>query len=132
MGGAPNVPECFAGLKDDPRVFHSSHYLRELAKQDVPKRIAVIGAGQSAAEIFLDLHGREGIQVELISRAWAFKPSDDSPFVNEIFNPEYTDYVFNNPTGQREALLQEYKSTNYSAPDLALIQEIYDVFYQQK
>ena len=132
VGGAPNVPECFAGLKGDPRVFHSSHYLRELAKQDAPKRIAVIGAGQSAAEIFLDLHGREGIQVDLISRAWAFKPSDDSPFVNEIFNPEYTDYVFNNPTGQREALLQEYKSTNYSAPDLALIQEIYDVFYQQK
>lgn len=132
VGGASNVPECFAKLKNDPRVFHSSHYLRELANQASPKRIAVIGAGQSAAEIFLDLHGREGIQVDLISRAWAFKPSDDSPFVNEIFNPEYTDYVFNNPTGQREALLQEYKSTNYSAPDLALIQEIYDVFYQQK
>lgn len=132
VGGAANIPPCFAGLKNDPRVFHSSHYLRELERQVSPKRIAVIGAGQSAAEIFLDLHGREGTQVDLISRAWAFKPSDDSPFVNEIFNPEYTDYVFNNPTGQREALLHEYKSTNYSAPDLALIQQIYDVFYQQK
>ena len=41
--------------------------------------------------IFRDLHRREDIQVDLISRAWTFKPSDDSPFVNEIFNPEYTD-----------------------------------------
>ncbi|MCK0746450.1 lysine N(6)-hydroxylase/L-ornithine N(5)-oxygenase family protein [Chromohalobacter nigrandesensis] len=132
VGGAPNVPDCFADLASDPRVFHSSHYLRDLKRQNDPRRIAVIGAGQSAAEIFLDLHGREGIQADLITRAWAFKPSDDSPFVNEIFNPEYTDYVFNNPTGQREALMEEYKSTNYSAPDLDLIQQIYDVFYQQK
>ncbi|MFM9272162.1 lysine N(6)-hydroxylase/L-ornithine N(5)-oxygenase family protein [Halomonas elongata] len=132
VGGAPNIPSCFTGLKPDPRVFHSSHYLKELARQDSPKKIAVVGAGQSAAEIFLDLHGRAGTEVDLITRAWAFKPSDDSPFVNEIFNPEYTDYVFNNPTGQRQALMQEYKSTNYSAPDLNLIQQIYDVFYQQK
>lgn len=132
VGGAPNVPPCFAGLNDDPRVFHSSHYLKELTRQKSPRRIAVVGAGQSAAEIFLDLHNRPGIEADLITRAWAFKPSDDSPFVNEIFNPEYTDYVFNNPTGQRQALMQEYKSTNYSAPDLALIEQIYNVFYQQK
>ncbi|MFG6175964.1 lysine N(6)-hydroxylase/L-ornithine N(5)-oxygenase family protein [Halomonas sp. THAF12] len=132
VGGAPNVPTCFTDLRDDTRVFHSSHYLRDLARQDSPRRIAVIGAGQSAAEIFLDLHNRPGTEVDLITRTWAFKPSDDSPFVNEIFNPEYTDYVFNNPTGQRQALLEEYKSTNYSAPDLDLIQQIYDVFYQQK
>ncbi len=132
VGGAPNIPSCFADLSSDHRVFHSSHFLTELAGQNEPRRIAVIGAGQSAAEVFLDLHNRPGTEVDLITRTWAFKPSDDSPFVNEIFNPEYTDHVFNNSTGQREALLQEYKSTNYSAPDLDLIQKIYDVFYQQK
>jgi L-ornithine N5-oxygenase len=30
-------------------------------------------------------------------RARSIKPSDDSPFVNEIFNTDFTDYVFNSP-----------------------------------
>ncbi|KAF0809369.1 L-lysine 6-monooxygenase [Alcanivorax sp. S71-1-4] len=132
VGGAPNIPPSFAGLNDDARVFHSSRYLSELGRQRAPRRLAVIGAGQSAAEIFLDLAQRDGTEVDLITRCWAFKPSDDSPFVNEIFNPEYTDYVFNNATGQRAALLEEYMNTNYAAPDLELIQQIFEVFYRQK
>src|SRR5690606_9673296 len=50
IGGAPNIPECFQPLQDDSRVFHSSRYLSTIAKLDNAQRIAVIGAGQSAAE----------------------------------------------------------------------------------
>lgn len=132
VGGKGNIPKEFAGLEGDDRVFHSSTYLTSIKKLNNPQRVAVIGAGQSSAEIFMDLHDSSDAQVDLITRSWAFKPSDDSPFANEIFNPEYTDYVFNNSTGRRNDLLKEYRSTNYAAPDLEVIENIYNVFYQQK
>jgi lysine/ornithine N-monooxygenase len=134
VGGAPNVPERFRPFREHGRVFHSSGYLGRITRvlgEGQIRKVAVIGAGQSAAEIFLDLHAR-GIDVDLITRSRSIKPSDDSPFVNEIFNPEYTDYVFQKPDGERAAMLEEFMNTNYAAPDLALIEQIYNVFYRQK
>lgn len=133
VGGMPNVPACFAHLRHDGRVFHSSNYLQEIARHPKAQRIAVVGAGQSASEIFMDLHGRpNGPQVDLIMRARSIKPSDDSPFVNEIFNADFIDFVYSRPDQERAALLDEFWHTNYAAPDLALIEKIFDVFYQQR
>ncbi|MDN5880960.1 MAG: lysine N(6)-hydroxylase/L-ornithine N(5)-oxygenase family protein [Nitrosospira sp.] len=131
-GGAPSIPECFQPLKDDSRIFHSNSYLREIARHEHAKRIAVVGAGQSAAEVFMDLNNRPGPQVDLIMRARAIKPSDDSPFVNEIFNADVTDFVFSRSDQDRAELLDEFWHTNYAAPDLVLIEQIFNVFYQQK
>ncbi|WP_085316152.1 lysine N(6)-hydroxylase/L-ornithine N(5)-oxygenase family protein [Derxia lacustris] len=133
VGGLPNVPEQFRALRDDPRVFHSSGYLDAIGRHPEARRIAVIGAGQSAAEIFRDLNGRPGApRVDLVMRARSIKPSDDSPFVNEIFNADFTDYVYSRSPGERAALLDEFWHTNYAAPDLELVQSLFDVFYQQK
>ena len=65
-------------------------------------------------------------------RARAIKPSDDSPFVNEIFNADFTDFVFSRSDEDRVALLDEFWHTNYAAPDLVLIEQIFNVFYQQR
>lgn len=133
IGGQPRIPDCFLPLKGDARVFHSHHYLRKIKEHSHAKRIAVVGAGQSASEIFLDLHQRfDAANVDLIMRARSIKPSDDSPFVNEIFNTDFTDYVFNSPEQERGRILGEFWHTNYAAPDLMLIKQIYNVFYQQK
>jgi lysine N6-hydroxylase/L-ornithine N5-oxygenase len=133
VGGRPSIPECFWPLKDDSRIFHSNSYLREIASHENAKRIAVVGAGQSAAELFMDLHNRPGApHVDLIMRARAIKPSDDSPFVNEIFNADFTDFVFSRAGQDRVALLDEFWHTNYAAPDLVLIEQIFNVFYQQR
>jgi L-ornithine N5-oxygenase len=70
--------------------------------------------------------------VDLIMRARSIKPSDDSPFVNEIFNTDFTDYVFNSPEQERSKILDEFWHTNYAAPDLILIEQIFNVLYQQK
>lgn len=68
-----------------------------------PMRIAVIGGGQSAAEAFIDLNDSyPSVQVDMITRAAVLKPADDSPFVNAIFSPEYTELVFNEPEQERE------------------------------
>lgn len=67
-----------------------------------PLKVAVIGGGQSAAEVVIDLRSKlqdvlpllpneDGNparhEVELIISRGSLKPSDDSPFSNEIFNP---------------------------------------------
>lgn len=133
VGGVPSIPDCFRSFKDDPRVFHSNSYLEEIARHAGAKKIAIVGAGQSAAEIFMDLHGRPTApQVDLIMRARSIKPSDDSPFVNEIFNADFTDYIFGRSDRERAELLEEFWHTNYAAPDLELIEQIFNVFYQQK
>ena len=133
IGGTPSIPEYFAPFRNDPRVFHSSAYLREIAQHGNAKKIAVLGAGQSASEIFMDLHNHAGApHVDLIMRARAIKPSDDSPFVNEIFNSDFTDFVFSRSNQDRTALLDEFWHTNYAAPDLVLIEQIFNVFYQQR
>lgn len=133
IGGMPNIPETFRSLRDDPRVFHSSTYLRDIARLDNPKKIAIVGAGQSAAEIFVDLQGRaHAPQVDLVMRARSLRPADDSPFVNEVFNVEFTDYMYSRPDDERAALIDEFGHTNYAVADLDLIQQIYRMFYEQK
>jgi L-ornithine N5-oxygenase len=136
-GGTPRIPEAFVHLRDDARVFHHARYLECMAQQRCtrhePMRIAVIGGGQSAAEAFIDLNDSfPSVQVDMILRAAVLKPADDSPFVNEIFAPNYTDLVFNEPESEREKLIQEYHNTNYSVVDLDLIERIYGIFYRQK
>ena len=69
--------------------------LNGLPCRDKPVKIAVIGSGQSAAECLLDIHKRleaapapcGSHEVHMIIRKGSLKPSDYSPFVNEIFDP---------------------------------------------
>ncbi len=136
-GGSPKIPEIFAPLRNDLRVFHHSRYLSGLGglpcSQGLPMRIAVIGSGQSAAEAFIDLNDSfPSVKVEMILRGSALKPADDSSFVNEIFAPEYTDLVFQQSPADREKLIREYHNTNYSVVDPELIDRIYGVLYRQK
>ncbi len=136
-GGSPKIPEIFNAYKDDGRVFHHSRYLTGMNKlacsQGKPMRVAIIGSGQSAAEAFIDLNDSfPSVKAEMILRSSALKPADDSPFVNEIFAPDYTDLVFQQAPADREKLIGEYHNTNYSVVDPELIERIYGVLYRQK
>ncbi|NYI02651.1 lysine N(6)-hydroxylase/L-ornithine N(5)-oxygenase family protein [Cupriavidus plantarum] len=134
VGGEPLVPEAFEGQRD-ARIVHSSRYLEHLAANPglQPRRIAVIGGGQSAAEVYMDLIQRFGdASVSLIMRGGALKPSDDSPFVNEIFNPGFTDYIYWQPDERRRRMLDEFRNTNYSVVDVDLIERIYHMLYLQR
>lgn len=136
-GGRPNVPAVFAGLAEDARVFHSSRYLGTVGALALPDRretrIAVVGAGQSAAEVFVDLAGRfDHAQVDLVTRSLALKPSDDTPFVNEIFNTGFTDLIYRQDPAWRGEFLREFHATNYAVVDGDLIEQVFGLLYQQK
>ncbi len=97
VGGQPRLPKALA--HNHTRVFHSSCYARAISTllkeiDDCPLQldgngyilrprtlhIAVIGNGQSAAEIFHDLHSRcPHVQSSMLIKGAALRPSDDSP-----------------------------------------------------
>lgn len=81
-GGQASIPKALPARH--PRVIHSSQYAqlvpKILADKGAPHRVAVIGAGQSAAEIFNNVQGLyPNSKTHLIMRSEFLKPSDDSP-----------------------------------------------------
>lgn len=134
VGGKANKPPMFQ--KPHSHVLHTSEYQvrigSALPDAERPYSIAVVGSGQSAAEVFNDLHARyPNASTRLIMRDTAMRPSDDSPFVNEIFNPEAVDSFYHQPDGIRSETLKKNKATNYSVVRLELLEHIYESLYMQ-
>lgn len=81
-GGRPNLPAPFPS--NHPKVIHSSKFQyisKQLLKDHAaPYNIAVVGNGQSAAEIFDFLHANyPNCRTRLLIKGGALRPSDDSP-----------------------------------------------------
>ncbi|MEH2532314.1 L-ornithine N5-oxygenase [Bradyrhizobium sp. AZCC 1588] len=136
VGGRPYIPQVFAEIADDPRLLHSSRYLdtvEDIGLGGKAARVAVVGGGQSATEVTVDLRGRfPDARIDLIFRGHALKPSDSSPFVNEIFNPDYTDFIYAQPAERRDAIVRNFRNTNYAVVDSDLLDQLYRLLYQQR
>ncbi|KAI0391843.1 L-lysine 6-monooxygenase (NADPH-requiring)-domain-containing protein [Xylariaceae sp. FL0594] len=135
VGGQPSIPKCLPS--NHPRVVHSSQYAhlipKILSQREAPYRVAVVGAGQSAAEIFNNIQTLyPNSQTALIMRSEFLKPSDDSPFVNSVFNPSYVDELYSRPAEQRRSLLSDARGTNYGVVRLELIERLYERMYDQR
>jgi L-ornithine N5-monooxygenase len=81
-GGQANIPAPFP--QNHPKVIHSSQFNKMvktvLPEREAPYKVAVVGAGQSAAEIFNYLHQYyPNSRTRLLIRGSALRPSDDSP-----------------------------------------------------
>jgi L-ornithine N5-oxygenase len=155
------VPSAVSMISPHHKIIHSSIYstsihsiLSSIASSrsatvelsHCPVKVAVIGGGQSAAEVVIDLrsrlqdvlpslHNEDGNpvrhEIDLIIGGGSLKPSDDSPFSNETFDPTCacvdvqlpnfrlslspaTDMFFNLRTkAARDMMLREFKLTNY-------------------
>ena len=80
VGGKPSIPAPLADLVSESRIVHSSSYATIAPKFKNARNVAVIGGGQSGAEIFNNLIGRDSkSNVLLYAGAKTLKPSDDSP-----------------------------------------------------
>lgn len=139
-GGDPAIPSPFAPLVDDARLIHSSWYLPGITgalgqpRLDGPQpRILVVGGGQSAVEIATDLGERyPRALIDLAIRGPALKPADDSPFVNEIFDPAAVDRIHDAPAPVRAELIAAHRATNYAVVDADLLQAFYATLYEQE
>ena len=128
-GKLPRIDERWRGLLGD-RVFHSSELL--LRDLDLAgKRVAVIGGGQSGAEVFHHLISRPGdLPEELlwISQRSTFLPLDDSPFVNEWFFPQYSDHFYGLSPARRDELLRG-QALSSDGISTGLLERIYQRLY---
>lgn len=91
-GKAPRLP-AFADTFHGSRCLHSAE-IADVRRKFSGRRVAVVGGGQSGADIFLNaLRGHWGRPQELlwISRRRNFEPLDETAFSNEYFTPDYTE-----------------------------------------
>ncbi|GAA2730087.1 lysine N(6)-hydroxylase/L-ornithine N(5)-oxygenase family protein [Actinocorallia aurantiaca] len=129
-GLEPVVPE---GVETGGRVWHSHELLRRLPELDSPRRLLVLGAGQSGAEVVDHLHQRyPGAEVCAVFAKYGYTPADDSSFANRIFDPQAVDEFHHAPEDVKRMLLDYHGSTNYSVVDMELIDELYRRVYQEK
>lgn len=138
-GGAARIPRELS--RDELRgiVLHSSTFIAKADEivaaavekcresKQRPVQIAIVGGGQSSAEIFLSLRKRINVALEqygiepsvrprldLLIRRGALRPSDDSPFSNEVFDPGMSQAVYRVDEPGRSKVMKEARNTNYS------------------
>ncbi|REF00052.1 lysine N(6)-hydroxylase/L-ornithine N(5)-oxygenase family protein [Thermomonospora umbrina] len=129
-GLEPVLPK---GVVSTDRVWHSSELLHRTPGLRDPRRLLVVGAGQSAAETTDHLH-RTFPTAEICSifTKYGYTPADDSSFANRIFDPAAVDHFYAAPEDVKRMLLDYHHSTNYSVVDLDLIDELYRRSYQEQ
>ncbi|WP_017541162.1 lysine N(6)-hydroxylase/L-ornithine N(5)-oxygenase family protein [Nocardiopsis halophila] len=132
-GLEPRMPE---GVPMGERVWHNEyllHRLEALGEGAAPASFAVVGAGQSAAEVADHLYRRfPGAQVHAVFSRYGYSPSDDSPFANRIFDPEAVEAFYTSPEAVKDDILGYHRNTNYSVVDPDLIDALYRASYQDR
>lgn len=130
-GLAGVVPQ---GIETGQRILHCHNLVNHFATNP-PKahnHFTVVGGGQSAAEtVRYLLSDVPHSKVTASIAQFGYVPADDTPFVNEIFNPEHVDTFFSANNKNCEAVLKKHAATNYAAVDAPLIEELYRYKYDQ-
>ncbi|MGC4853360.1 lysine N(6)-hydroxylase/L-ornithine N(5)-oxygenase family protein [Micromonospora sp. DT4] len=131
-GLRPVLPD---GVTESDRIWHSSGLLTRVADFDPgePYRFAVLGAGQSAAEVVAYLHGHFAkAEVHAVLGRYGYSPSDDSPFANRVFDPAAVDEYFGAPEPVKRRFFDYHANTNYSVVDMDLLNDLYGRLYREE
>jgi len=128
-------PQLPPGVGRSARQIHNHRFLHDL--EQLPSRhhnrFVVVGAGQSAAEVAAYLHDASpSIEVHGVFAKYGYSPADDSPFANRVFDPDAVDDFYCADPGVRRQLINYHRSTNYSAVDLPLIEDLYAREYAER
>jgi L-ornithine N5-oxygenase len=133
-GRDPYVPTTFAGLPAG-QVIHSTGFDSGIADMDAghPYRIAVIGGGQSAAEMLWAAHQRfPQATLTMVMRSIGLGNYATSRFTNELYFPSFTGEFFAAQAIVREHVLAQMHGTNYSGLDPRLLDTLYEQAYLER
>ncbi|ARS52948.1 alcaligin biosynthesis protein [Kushneria konosiri] len=128
-GTEPMIPTCCREVRD--HLVHSSAYLEQKAALQAKPSITLVGSGQSAAEIYLDLLeglDKHGYTLNWVTRSPRFFPLEYGKLTLEMTSPDYIDYFHALPRSTRDRLMREQKGL-YKGINLELINAIYDRLY---
>ncbi len=131
-GKRPYLPS-WAGEAPASQCLHSSAALSAMPRLR-GKRVALVGGGQSGAELFLAIaQGQFGPAAEVawISRRATFAALDETHFVNEWFTPAFVEHFHGLPYRRRLALrpVQKLAGDGISS---ATVREIYSHLYERR
>ncbi|EME60806.1 lysine N(6)-hydroxylase/L-ornithine N(5)-oxygenase family protein [Amycolatopsis decaplanina] len=130
-GRDARIPDRLRTVNQD-RVIHSTQYLPRIAKlrKDLPYRVAVIGAGQSAAELFGAVQkDLPECKPTMVMRSIGLNYYESSKFNNELFFPSHVDKFFEARPEAREQMLKEMHHTNYSGLAPGTMDALYRSIY---
>lgn len=141
-GRTPFVPEPFDQVRSG-RVFHLTDYLPALQRVDElvagldggrgPRSVTVVGGSQSAVELTLDLARRyPRAQVNTLVRSLTLRQKDTSPFSEEGYFPDFTEYYYRASRERKHAIDAFMRLTNYSSADGDVLRELYGLIYEQR
>ncbi|MFD8396620.1 lysine N(6)-hydroxylase/L-ornithine N(5)-oxygenase family protein [Streptomyces sp. NPDC059680] len=131
-GLVPRLPE---GMTAGERVWHSSEFLSRFNAQDPGglKSVAVVGAGQSAAEITRFLYDSlPHAEVSAIMPSYGYSIADDTPFANQVFDPSAVDEYYFGTERARDSFWRYHRNTNYSVVDADVIRALYQRSYDEQ
>ncbi|UPM42009.1 lysine N(6)-hydroxylase/L-ornithine N(5)-oxygenase family protein [Halocatena salina] len=132
IGSQPHVPDELAGHSECD-VFHTASYLHRRERCLDADSITVVGSGQSAAEVFLDLLDHQpdgGYRLDWLTRSDGFFPMEYSKLGLQHFTPEYTQYVYDLPQETKDELIPD-QDLLYKGIDVTTSAEIYDLLYRR-
>ena len=133
IGTEPALPEALE-LLPEREVFHSALYLQRRSELLERPHVTVVGSGQSAAEIVLDLLRENlagGPALSWITRSSSFAPLDDSKLVLEMTTPEYVQYFHGLPEATRDRLNAE-QWQHYKGISTRTLAQIHHLLYQRE
>ncbi|WFE28040.1 SidA/IucD/PvdA family monooxygenase [Solwaraspora sp. WMMD791] len=132
--GIGTVPYRPAVLRDLPGpAIHSADYLPNKARLQEMESITIVGSGQSAAEIYLDLLEEidtRGHQLNWITRSPRFFPMEYTKLTLEMTSPEYVRYFHALPPASRDRLNRDQRSL-YKGISGDLVNTIFDTLYRK-
>ncbi|WP_129660823.1 lysine N(6)-hydroxylase/L-ornithine N(5)-oxygenase family protein [Rothia uropygialis] len=131
IGTGPRIPQPLQGLERNVR--HSSRFLNEREELVGSESIAIIGSGQSAAEIYLDLLNSQkdhGYRLDWITRSPRFFPMEDTKLTLELTSPEYVRHFHGLPEEMRDRLGREQRGL-YKGISMSTIDDVYETLYRE-
>lgn len=128
------VPRMPVNLEAGERVWHSSEFLHRFRQREGElTRVAVVGAGQSAAEIVRFLYDTlPEVRVSAVIPSFGYAIADDTPFANQVFDPDAVDSYYHGTQASKDAVWQYHKNTNYSVVDDEVIRGLYERAYEDE
>ncbi|WP_217649310.1 lysine N(6)-hydroxylase/L-ornithine N(5)-oxygenase family protein [Gracilibacillus orientalis] len=131
VGSVPYLPDCFTS-HSSADVFHSADFLHKRERSRQTDSVTVIGSGQSAAEVFLELLKEQriyGYRLDWFTRSKGFFPMEYSKLGLEHFSPDHTEYFYQLNQEQKDQMLPK-QDLLYKGISATTITDIYDALYE--
>lgn len=132
VGTSAHIPANLV-FPDSQYIFHAANFLVNQSHLDDAKTVCVVGSGQSAAEIVLELLNQQGAfdrEIIWVTRSDGFFPMEYSKLGLEHFSPDYMDLFYRLNQDTKNDLIAN-QDMMYKGISKKTIADIFDLLYQQ-